>query len=239
MQKIVITLRVDPAAAVRHGKSTAGEHRLTLTDEDMAQLTELERETLARHLEGRKGWERPLAEGMRLPEATFEMLRACLARRWEEMRKEGAVFAVEGPNISATTHTCENREPATLGFASATRSSRTTRKNTSVPTTSPNRRGCFERGSRGFRADGVLARVGGLRRFCADGRRHVPARIITMKTNLSDVGEILWRMADGETLQDATIAVARLRRLSLDEGRALACSVRLALVRLGWNFLGR
>ncbi len=49
---ITVTVTVDPALAALAGKTSVGEHQLTLTDEDLAQLTDEQRETLAAELTG-------------------------------------------------------------------------------------------------------------------------------------------------------------------------------------------
>ena len=51
MKQLTVTIHVDPAAAVRAGKTQVGECAITLSECQLALLTDVERETLARHLD--------------------------------------------------------------------------------------------------------------------------------------------------------------------------------------------
>lgn len=52
MKKLTLTLYIDPAAAVRAGRTEMGEVQRTLTDAELAQLTPEQRDALARHVAG-------------------------------------------------------------------------------------------------------------------------------------------------------------------------------------------
>lgn len=59
---ITITITVDPAEAIRTRHASAGPHVLRLTVEDLATLTDDQRDALARHVGGQRNWARPLTE---------------------------------------------------------------------------------------------------------------------------------------------------------------------------------
>lgn len=112
MKQITVTLYVSPAAAVRAGSSRVGEHTLTLDDADLAQLTDAQREALARHVGGDRpdvaedmcwsgpDWGAPLTRGAPpIAEATVDVLKQLLdhrisvvaaeVKRLEKKRDEG------------------------------------------------------------------------------------------------------------------------------------------------------
>jgi hypothetical protein len=97
MQKLKLTLNVDPATAVRQGKTLIGEMQITLDDADLEKLTPLQRETLARHIEEAEsaGYGSAPQYGHRLTrhadsigDTSIETLARLLDRRHEVMQIE-------------------------------------------------------------------------------------------------------------------------------------------------------
>lgn len=83
MKEVTVTLHVDPATAVRAGKTQCGSIALTLTPEDLAQLTDEQRETLALCLSRGMGVQ---PHSHKLAEASVESLAAVLdAKRRHEI----------------------------------------------------------------------------------------------------------------------------------------------------------
>ena len=88
-KKLTVTLHVDPSCAVRSGKSTVGECQLQLSDDDLAALSDDQRDTLARHLAsaheawgGICTWGAPLTRfAPDIPEATPATLATLLDQR--------------------------------------------------------------------------------------------------------------------------------------------------------------
>lgn len=89
---IVITLHVDAAAAVRAKHCAAGPQRVELDAETIAAMSDIERETLALHLERRPGWGEPLHVGCEpLAVADVPTVLACLRARAQAMRVAVAI----------------------------------------------------------------------------------------------------------------------------------------------------
>lgn len=82
MKVLCVTLKVDPGAAVRAGKTVVGDVMLTLSDADLAKLTEAQRDALAMHVDAEFHWRDPLYLGAPpIAEATVESLAALLDAR--------------------------------------------------------------------------------------------------------------------------------------------------------------
>lgn len=112
MKQLTVTLFVDPACATRAGRSSVGEHTLTLTDADLATLTDDQRDTLARHVAGERcrnaiDWGRALtSEAPPIAEATVTVLAALLDVRratiTEQLARDAEKRAAEESAWQAT-----------------------------------------------------------------------------------------------------------------------------------------
>lgn len=79
MKQLCVTLKVDPGAAVRAGKTVVGDVMLTLSDADLSKLTEAQRDALAMHVGCEYHWRDPLYLGAPpIAEATVESLATLL-----------------------------------------------------------------------------------------------------------------------------------------------------------------
>jgi hypothetical protein len=93
---ITITLHVDAAEAVRAGHGRAGPAKLLLGEAELAQLTERQRDTLARHVAGEPGWSRPLNRGAPpIGTADVATLATLLDVRHEHMMRENHPDRIE------------------------------------------------------------------------------------------------------------------------------------------------
>jgi len=118
MTPTILTITIDRAAATRAGYAEAGELRVELTDELLAELTESEREQMARHLAGEKYWSPSLTDDAKplVCWAGAETLRSLLAQRHlldEQRRQDRAA------NIRAQIEevlAAPPRERATVGL---------------------------------------------------------------------------------------------------------------------------
>lgn len=83
MKQLCVTIRVSPGAAVRAGKSIVGDVTLTLSDKDLACLTEVQRYALAKHVECYSPhWGQPLsADAPPVEEASVKSLAILLDAR--------------------------------------------------------------------------------------------------------------------------------------------------------------
>lgn len=104
-KKLTITIHVNPAAAVRAGKSQCGACELVLSDQDLAQLTPGQRETLAKHVAKEKypepyvhrggiQWGSQLGDDD-TSDASIETLALLLDRREAEVQKQLVEFQAE------------------------------------------------------------------------------------------------------------------------------------------------
>jgi hypothetical protein len=93
-KQLTVTIYVAPAAAVRAGKAHCGEIALLLSDADVAQLSDDQRDTLARHLAQESYWRAPLSqEAPEVAEASLTTLRQLLDVRREVVRAKEAEAA--------------------------------------------------------------------------------------------------------------------------------------------------
>lgn len=104
-KKLTITIHVNPAAAVRAGKSQCGACELVLSDDDLAQLTPEQRETLAKHVDREQfpppfthsrgvRWDHPLGDDD-TADASIETLALLLDRRKEVVEARLAELQAE------------------------------------------------------------------------------------------------------------------------------------------------
>lgn len=98
-QEIVVTLHIDASLAVRAGHGRAGPQKLRIGEDELAQLTERQRDTLARHVAGETGWSRPLNRGApRIATADMETLARLLDVRASKML-DAAARTVAGEHV--------------------------------------------------------------------------------------------------------------------------------------------
>lgn len=135
MKQITVTIHVDPATAVRAGKSTVGDVALVLRDSDLESLTADQRETLARHVAGERcpsgvtDWAHPLyADAPPVAEATVAALTMLLdarkarieqqlAETAEERAREKCLDETALANVIAYATSCPIDELATYNSA--------------------------------------------------------------------------------------------------------------------------
>lgn len=101
MKPIIITIHVNAGAAIRARRGSAGATQIVLTDKDLDQLTEAQRDTLAHHYErskspwGVKGpqWADPLAwHAEPVDRASLDVLKGLLDRRLAVMNDYTATW---------------------------------------------------------------------------------------------------------------------------------------------------
>ena len=116
---ITLTIHIDAGAAVRAGLAYAGPKAVHLTAEDLASLTDEQRETLARHLDGLPGpwddgphWGDPLAlHAPPCASADLDTLRSLLDHRTATMRDVMERAHDGGPRYVVSIDGCDDPTP--------------------------------------------------------------------------------------------------------------------------------